>query len=61
MWAAPAEQRARRDLLREAMEREHYFFVYPEEWWQFNFKDLRDYAVQDIPFYAIGTKASVQK
>ena len=47
------EQRARRDLLRKAMEREGYFFVYPEEWWHYNFKDLRDYAIQDIPFSAI--------
>ena len=52
-----AGQRAHRDLLREAMQRENYFFVYPEEWWHYNFKDLRDYAVQDIPFSAIGTSA----
>jgi D-alanyl-D-alanine dipeptidase len=48
------EQRARRDLLRKAMEREGYFFVYPEEWWHYDFKDSREYAVQDIPFSAIG-------
>jgi D-alanyl-D-alanine dipeptidase len=48
-----AEQRARRDLLRTAMERDGYFFVYPEEWWHYNFKDFREYAVQDIPFSAI--------
>jgi zinc D-Ala-D-Ala dipeptidase len=47
------EQRARRDLLRKAMERDGNFFVYPEEWWHYNFKDLRDYAIQDIPFSAI--------
>ncbi len=56
-----AEQRAYRDLLRKAMEREHYFFVYPEEWWHYDFKDLREYAVQDIPFSAIGTVNPVRK
>jgi D-alanyl-D-alanine dipeptidase len=24
--------------------------VYPEEWWHYNFKDLRNYSIQDIPF-----------
>ncbi len=47
------EQRARRDLLRKAMTREGLFFPYPEEWWHFDFKDSREYAVQDIPFSAI--------
>ena len=46
-------QRAHRDLLRKAMEREGYFFVYPEEWWHYDFKDSREYAVQDIAFSAI--------
>ncbi len=49
-----AAQRAHRDLLRKAMERDRYFFVYPEEWWHYDFKDLREYGVQDIPFSAIG-------
>lgn len=48
-----ADQRARRDLLRKVMEQDGYFFVYPEEWWHFDFKDSREYAVQDIPFSAI--------
>lgn len=48
-----AEQRARRDLLRKAMEQDGYFFVLPEEWWHYDFKDFRDYAVEDIPFSAI--------
>lgn len=50
---APREQQARRNLLRKAMEREGYFFVYAEEWWHYNFKDFRDYPVLDIPFSAI--------
>ncbi len=46
------EQRARRDLLREAMEREGCFFVYPEEWWHYDFKDFMQYEVLDTPFSA---------
>lgn len=45
-----AEQRAHRDLLRQAMEREGYFFVYPEEWWHYDYKDFRDYAIQNFAF-----------
>ncbi len=51
-----AEQRKRRDLLRKAMEREGYFFVYPEEWWHYDFKDFREFSIQDIPFSAIGSQ-----
>jgi zinc D-Ala-D-Ala dipeptidase len=51
-------QREHRDLLRKAMERDGYFFVYPEEWWHYDFKDSREYAVQDIAFSAIrGSRA----
>ena len=55
------EQRARRDLLRKAMEQDGYFFVYPEEWWHYNFKDLRDFAIQDIPFSAIDSPSGSKK
>ncbi|MBI5591573.1 MAG: M15 family metallopeptidase [Deltaproteobacteria bacterium] len=55
------EQRARRDLLRKAMEQDGYFFVYPEEWWHYNFKDSREYAIQDIPFSAIGSPSEPKK
>jgi D-alanyl-D-alanine dipeptidase len=48
-----SEQRSHRDLLRKAMEQDGYFFVYPEEWWHFDFKDFREYAIQDIPFSRI--------
>jgi D-alanyl-D-alanine dipeptidase len=47
------EQRTHRDLLRQAMERDGYFFVYAEEWWHYDYKDSREYAVQDVPFSAI--------
>ncbi len=43
----------RRDLLRGAMEREG-FFVYPWEWWHFDFKDWRDYPLLDVPFEKLG-------
>ena len=43
----------RRELLRRrAMEREG-FFVYPFEWWHFDWKDFREYPVLDVPFAAI--------
>jgi D-alanyl-D-alanine dipeptidase len=44
-----AEPRAKRDLLRRAMEREG-FEVYPFEWWHFDFKDWTHYRILDIPF-----------
>lgn len=49
------QQRKLRDLLRQAMERKGDFFVYPEEWWHFDFRDSKHYAVQNIPFSAIKT------
>ncbi len=47
------EQLDRRELLRGAMEREG-FFVYPWEWWHFDFKDWRDYPLLDVPFEKLG-------
>jgi D-alanyl-D-alanine dipeptidase len=47
-----AEQRARRDLLRQAMER-HDFIVEPNEWWHFNYKDWKEYPILDIAFSEI--------
>lgn len=52
------EQQAHRDLLREAMERDGLFFVYPEEWWHYDFKDFRDYPIEDVPFAAIPAGAA---
>ena len=51
----PKEALARRDLLRGAMETEG-FFVYAFEWWHFDWKDFREYAVLDVPFSAIGAR-----
>jgi D-alanyl-D-alanine dipeptidase len=47
-----AEQRARRDLLRSALEAEG-FLVYPPEWWHFDYRDWRLYPVLDVPFDAL--------
>jgi CubicO group peptidase (beta-lactamase class C family)/D-alanyl-D-alanine dipeptidase len=49
------EQRARRDLLRRAMEKEG-FEVYPDEWWHFDYKDWRLYRILNIPFAQVGRK-----
>lgn len=46
------EARARRELLRGAMEHEG-FTVEPNEWWHFNYKDWTEYPIIDIPFSAI--------
>jgi zinc D-Ala-D-Ala dipeptidase len=54
------EQRDRRNLLRKAMERES-FFVLPEEWWHYDFKDYREYAIQNIPFPEITSKSKPMK
>jgi len=47
-----SDERARRDLLRSAMEREG-FTVEPNEWWHFNYKDWRLYPILDVPFAKI--------
>jgi D-alanyl-D-alanine dipeptidase len=47
-----ADARARRDMLRAAMEQEG-FSVEPNEWWHFNYKDWTAYAILDIPFTEI--------
>ena len=48
----PPEARARRDLLRKAME-SHDFTVEPNEWWHFNYKDWKEYPILDIAFSEI--------
>jgi D-alanyl-D-alanine dipeptidase len=42
-------QRWHRDLLRWAMESES-FTVFESEWWHFDYKDWREYAIGNIPF-----------
>jgi D-alanyl-D-alanine dipeptidase len=43
------EERAHRDLLRRAMERQG-FTVYASEWWHFDYRDWPHYAVQNTAF-----------
>jgi len=47
------EQRRLRDLLRAALEAEG-FNVYEPEWWHYDYKDWRQYPIQNIPFSEIG-------
>jgi D-alanyl-D-alanine dipeptidase len=49
----PPRQRALRDLLRSAMEREG-FTVYVSEWWHFDYRDWREYPILNVPFDRIG-------
>jgi D-alanyl-D-alanine dipeptidase len=44
----PAE-RALRDTLRQAMEKEG-FKVYPQEWWHFDYKDWQQYPILNVKF-----------
>jgi len=46
------DQRARRDLLRREMEKQG-FSVFPSEWWHFDYRDWREYAIQNVPFERI--------
>jgi D-alanyl-D-alanine dipeptidase len=48
-----AEARARRELLRRAMEAQG-FTVFKEEWWHFDYKDWPEYRILNIPFESIG-------
>jgi D-alanyl-D-alanine dipeptidase len=43
------EERARRDLLRSAMEAEG-FTVFESEWWHFDYRDWRHYPILNVPF-----------
>jgi len=45
----------------QSVERDGDFFVYPEEWWLYDFKDFREYAILDTPFSAIASPPSSKK
>ena len=47
------QQRARRDLLRAAMEAQG-FHVIDNEWWHFDYDAWREYPILDVPFAEIG-------
>jgi D-alanyl-D-alanine dipeptidase/kynurenine formamidase len=51
-----AAARERRDLLIEAMGQQG-FFVYPYEWWHFDYKDWREYPILDLPFEVLARSA----
>ena len=46
-------ERARRAILRKAMENEG-FTVYPQEWWHFDYKDWKQYPVMNVRFEEMG-------
>jgi D-alanyl-D-alanine dipeptidase len=54
-----AEQRTRRDLLRREMEKQG-FTVFPAEWWHFDYRDWRQYGIQNVPFEEIGAAHSAR-
>ncbi|HEY3836688.1 MAG TPA: M15 family metallopeptidase [Bryobacteraceae bacterium] len=47
------EQRAHRQLLRAAMEKQG-FTVFHSEWWHFDYRDWPHYAIGNIPFEKLG-------
>lgn len=48
-----AESRRLRDLLRSAMEAEG-FSVYEYEWWHFDYRDWREYRIENVGFELLG-------
>lgn len=48
------QERENRDLLRRAMEAED-FFVNPNEWWHFDYKDWQNYEIYDLSFDELAT------
>ena len=46
------EQRAHRQVLRAAMEKQG-FRVFESEWWHFDYRDWKQYAIQNAPFEQI--------
>jgi D-alanyl-D-alanine dipeptidase len=53
---APKDALERRELLAGAMSDEG-FFVYPWEWWHFDWKDFRDYPILDLSFASLPKRA----
>ena len=47
------EERARRALLKQAMEK-HGFAVIPKEWWHFDYKDWKQYPILNVKFEDLG-------
>jgi D-alanyl-D-alanine dipeptidase len=55
-----SRQRWFRDLLRREMEREG-FTVYPQEWWHFDFKDWRDYGINNFTFSELAAELGLKE
>jgi D-alanyl-D-alanine dipeptidase len=47
------DERARRAVLRQAMEKQG-FQVIPKEWWHFDYKDWKQYPIQNMKFEDLG-------
>ncbi len=47
------DERARRALLRQAMEKQE-FKVIPDEWWHFDYKDWKEYSILNVRFEDLG-------
>jgi D-alanyl-D-alanine dipeptidase len=47
------EERERRTILRAAMTKEG-FTAYPQEWWHFDYKDWKFYAILNVRFEELG-------
>jgi D-alanyl-D-alanine dipeptidase len=50
-----ADERSRRDLLREVMEKNN-FTVYEFEWWHFDYKDCTSWPIGNVPFEKLSGK-----
>jgi D-alanyl-D-alanine dipeptidase len=48
-----ADERSRRALLRQAMEKQD-FLVNPKEWWHFDYKDWKQYPILNVKFEDLG-------
>jgi zinc D-Ala-D-Ala dipeptidase len=48
-----ADERARRALLRQAMEKQG-FTVYQQEWWHFDYEDWKQYPILNVKFEDLG-------
>ncbi|WP_263410899.1 M15 family metallopeptidase [Terriglobus tenax] len=49
------DERQRRELLRQAMEKQG-FHVIPKEWWHFDYKDWKEYPILNVRFEDLGKK-----
>ncbi len=54
-----ADERARRDLLREMMEKNN-FTVYEFEWWHFDYKDCTSWPIGNVPFEKLNTTSAAR-